>query len=175
MADVTWAAAKPLTTYRHPGGKGPRPPTFDGVYIIAKKGGGPVYVGQTADFAKEWATRFHILGVFEAPLHDYEVHAGTVSALPGLQVKALNSPALTPYNDKPDARLLRQDVEHVLLRQLDNAGQLGGIKNQVSTRKIWSAPGGITLTHKGSPPAYLGNLNLGRNQSYEVGAGGAWG
>jgi hypothetical protein len=152
-AEVKWAPAQLLVRYRHPGGKSAKPETFAGVYIIAKDNL-PVYVGQTADFVKEWAPRFHILGVFGSPEETYTVHVGKVSALPEQQVKALNSPTLTAFDKNPDPRLLRQDVEQVLLRYLANS-DLPARRNQQSTNAIMSAPAGIELRHTGAVPTFL--------------------
>jgi hypothetical protein len=145
------------------------------VYIIAK-GKLPVYVGQTGNFSNEWSGRFRILRALGAPLENYVIHLGKVAAEPGLLVKDTTAAAPRPFvgTREADVRLLRQDVEHLLIRSLANMRI--NVANELSTRQIRSARIGVTIRHAGAVPAFLqqGFTEVGPNVATNMQAAGGW-
>jgi hypothetical protein len=132
-----------------------------GVYIVVERSRGvPFYVGQSGGIGSEWGPRLHILRVFGVPIENFDIYIGAVSAAKGLTIKnpASRSPNWTasPFKpgDRDDERLLRQDIEQVLIRYFDNSG-LPVQRNQQSTNPVMSAPNGIEVRHAGAVPTFL--------------------
>jgi hypothetical protein len=146
------------------------------VYVIVRAGGKPMYVGKTGNFSREWADRFHVLKVFGVPLEAYGIYLGTLRADPRQKVKKSGDRAepwpVEDYDDGRHRAWLRSDVEQVLIRWLDRVGGFP-LVNEESTRQIWVAPLGISVTHV-NPPPFLRSFTLTAADSpFEVGPGQA--
>ncbi|CAA9319648.1 MAG: hypothetical protein AVDCRST_MAG89-1588, partial [uncultured Gemmatimonadetes bacterium] len=152
-ATIQWAAPVPLNTAT--GQK------KAGVYIVVERSSGaPFYLAQSGGIGGEWSPRLHILHVFGVPTENFDIYIGTISAAKGLTVKDTKSrsPKWTAsafkVGDRDDEKLLRQDVEQVLLRYFENSS-LPVQKNQQAKKPIMSAPAGIEVRHTGLVPKFL--------------------
>jgi hypothetical protein len=84
----------------------------------------PRYVGEATNLLDRWAPQLKVLRTFEAPLADFTLWIGTVAPSPNVTLLAhLAQVRLAPGTvDTPDKReeLIRADIEHVLIRRINN-------------------------------------------------------
>lgn len=98
------------------------------VYILTRRSPAfnfeiPRYVGEAEHLGNRWAARLDVLRVFEVDLADCFLWVGTVTTANANQVR------FAPGGNQASwPKLIRQDIEHVLIRELNSqlpAGSLG--------------------------------------------------
>lgn len=127
-ATVTWSTPVPLTqagTLRVP---------KSAVYVLLANEK-PIYVGETASWSIRWKSRMQVLSEFGISTRPYRVAVGTI--------------AWTGPGPAPEAHLLRNDVEHILVRGLSKRFKLN---NRSSHLEILPPRGGSFRVKNVSPP-----------------------
>jgi hypothetical protein len=121
----------------------------------------PLYVGETKTQTRI-APRIDVLRAFDVKTDPYVVCVGTIRVDPPGQQQVQAATGLRNFNGTPaDWQLLREDVEHVLVRILTKAEYRLTVLSP--SLRLWVAEQGISITHV-NPPAFLdpGGLNLTR-------------
>ncbi|HEX8906651.1 MAG TPA: hypothetical protein VF771_17505 [Longimicrobiaceae bacterium] len=136
------------------------------LYVLARKAGNgywPLYVGQTGNFVQRWAPRFKVLREFDVDLTQYAVWTGVIATLQ----------SQLPAN--VSIGLVRDDVEHVLIRHINKALQQhnGALKNESSYLPFFAAPLGVNVVNvfvpgNSLPPFVPGQIQVGADQLYEM-------
>jgi|GEM_PF-7040820 len=133
------------------GGKsgGGRQPGAGCVYLVEEKVSGtwlPVYVGEAVHFTNRWTDRmriFHELNL-KADLSGYQVRRGDIT--PG-NVQIVSPATLTT---------LREDVEHVLIREINGTFEKRGMSRRLtnvqSTERIRGAGLAVEIVNQPSSP-----------------------
>lgn len=120
------------------------------VYVLARKTGfkdpemqgrdflWPRYVGVAAKLKKRWEERVRILRLFNANVMEYELWIGRLDHPDLSQVHGVIS-------DADREKLLRQDIEHVLIRDINNklplacvAAVLTTLKGQLTSQNLFN-------------------------------------
>ena len=130
----------------------------------------PLYVGETRTQTRI-VPRIDVLRAFDVDTSPYVVCVGTIRVNPPGQQQVQTPAGPRAFNGSPaDWQLLREDVEHVLVRILTIADYRLTVLSP--SLRLWVAEQGISITHE-NPPAFLdpGGLNLtrtGQPTPYEI-------
>jgi hypothetical protein len=110
----------------------------------------PLYVGETKK-QNRMGPRMDVLRAFDVDFAPYVVCVGTIAALPNQTVRLKTKDRSFAQTDA-DLQLLREDVEHVLVRILTNAGY--ELTVVTPGNPVWIADLGISVSHV-NPPAFF--------------------
>jgi len=129
-------------------------PAAASVYVLMRDGV-PIYVGESGSWRVRWSGRLEALNAFGIGTAPYTVAVGTI---------AWTGPAPVPPAD-----LLRNDVEHILIRAYLRAGVR--LNNRTSTNRILPAPLGFRVQNTNAvPPGLPATIaDLGQNTPFELG------
>ncbi|HEX8675536.1 MAG TPA: hypothetical protein VF710_26830 [Longimicrobium sp.] len=111
----------------------------------------PLYVGETKK-QDRMGPRIDVLRAFDVDFAPYVVCVGTIATLPSQMVQQKPQTRAFAPTSSADMQLLREDVEHVLVRILTRAGY--GLTVRTPRNPVWIADLGISVSHL-NPPAFL--------------------
>ncbi|HLL81069.1 MAG TPA: hypothetical protein VK420_00405 [Longimicrobium sp.] len=133
------------TPVQEPGNKS-APESQTGPYLR------PLYVGETRTQSRI-VPRMDVLRAFDVDTSPYVVCVGTIRVDPPGQQQVQTPAGPRAFNGSAaDWQLLREDVEHVLVRILMNAGYRLTVLSP--SLRLWVAELGISIKHE-NPPAFL--------------------
>lgn len=126
-----------------------------GVYVVYRDRK-PIYVGETNSFSRRWTLRFDVLRNLAIDSAPFTVWVGTI--------QQLDMPKVSP-------ELLRQDVEHVLVRFLKRALRPSGadVTNRSPTEPLLANKAGILIRNSSTRAPFLPQaIRLSAGQQLEV-------
>jgi len=126
----------------------------------------PLYVGETKK-QNRMGPRIDVLRSFDVDFDPFVVCVGTITTLPS-QLVRLKTKARPIAQTDADLQLVREDVEHVLVRILTNTGY--ELTVRTPSNPVWIADQGISVSHV-NPPAFLDpkGVSLGKQATpYEI-------
>ncbi|HEX8212493.1 MAG TPA: hypothetical protein VF584_20115 [Longimicrobium sp.] len=127
----------------------------------------PLYVGETKE-QDRMRPRIDVLRAFDVDFAPYVVCVGTIAALPSQRVQQQPKDRAFAPTNAADLQLLREDVEHVLVRILTNTGY--ELTVRTPRNPVWINDLGISVSHV-NPPAFLDprGVSLGKQATpYEI-------
>lgn len=166
--NITWKEL-PLAQAKTLGVKDPRRT----VYVLAKRTAAPekgkksvqetrgtylrpLYVGETKA-QDRMESRIKVLREFDVDLTPYVVYVGTIEPLPDQKVRLASKDRGFNAKSNADWQLMREDVEHLLVRVLKDSKYT--LTTRTPEHAVWIADLGIKITNTNAP-AFLPRIGI---------------